>query len=311
MDPRDNGAGGSLMTVRIGIDFGGTKIEGAALDPAGGIVTRIRVPNPGGYDAALAVLVDLVARIEAEAEPAASVGIGSPGSLSPRNELMRNSNSLYLNGRPFLQDVQVALGRPVRLANDANCMALSEAIDGAAAGRRSVFGLIIGTGCGGGLVLDGRVVEGAHGIAGEIGHIPLPWPGTDEMPAPGCWCGLHGCFESWVSGTGFSRAFAALTGRPLDAPAIVAAARSGDGEAMAALDRYIDRLGRGLALLANLIDPDAIVIGGGMSNVEEIYAGLPEVVRRHTFSGQWDGAIVPARWGDSSGVRGAALLWGE
>jgi fructokinase len=297
------------MTVRIGIDFGGTKIEAAALDGEGQFLSRIRRPNPGDYDGAMAVVVDLVAQVEAEVGQRGTIGIGSPGSRSPRTGLMRNCNSQYLNGRRFLEDVQVALGREVRLANDANCLALSEAIDGAAAGRRSVFGLIIGTGCGGGLVIDGRVVEGAHGIAGEIGHMPLPWAVEDELPAPRCWCGQPGCFELWVSGTGFSRAFAAATGRTLAAPEIVATARAGDGPAAVALDRYIDRLGRGLALLATLVDPDAIVIGGGMSNVDEIYAGLPEVVRRNTFSDMWDGEIVPARWGDSSGVRGAALLW--
>lgn len=297
------------MTPRIGIDFGGTKIEAAALDGDGVILTRIRVPNPGQYEAAIGAIVDLVARVEAELGQAGTVGVGSPGSRSPRTGLMRNCNSLYLNGRTFLEDLQSALRREVRLANDANCFALSEAIDGAAAGLRSVFGLIIGTGCGGGFVINGRVVEGAHGIAGEVGHMPLPWSVGEELPPPPCWCGQSGCFELWVSGTGFSRSFESRTGRPLDAPAIIAAARNGDIEAAAALDRYVDRLGRGLALIVTLLDPDAIVIGGGMSNVPEIYAGLPAVVRTNAFSDSWDGTIVPARWGDSSGVRGAALLW--
>ncbi|WP_206243951.1 ROK family protein [Novosphingobium terrae] len=299
------------MTLRIGIDFGGTKIEAAALDEAGACLCKVRVPNPGSYEAAIAALVDLIARVEAEAGRQGTVGIGAPGSRSPRSGLIRNSNSLYLNGRAFLEDVQSALGREIRLANDANCFALSEAVDGAAAGCRSVFGLIIGTGCGGGLVIDGQVVEGGHGIAGEIGHMPLPWPRADELPAPDCWCGLQGCFEQWVSGTGFSRSFAADGRAPMSAPAIVAAARAGDEHAAAALRDYTDRLGRGLAVVANLIDPDAIVIGGGMSNVAEIYEGLRDVVQRHSFSGQWDGKIVQARWGDSSGVRGAALLWAD
>lgn len=299
------------MTIRIGIDFGGTKIEAAALDVQGEIVARHRVPNPGAYDAAITEIVSLVARIEAECGVPGSVGIGTPGSISPRTGLMRNANSVYLNGRPFENDVAAAMARPVRMANDANCFALSEAIDGAAAGRESVFGLIIGTGCGGGFVVDGRIVGGAHGIAGEIGHIPLPWPGAEEASPPRCWCGQQGCFESWVSGTGFQRAFADRTGRQLDAPAIVAAARAGDAEAVAELRAYVDRLGRGLALIANILDPDAIVVGGGMSNVPEIYEGLPEIVARHTFADRWDGPIVPARWGDSSGVRGAAWLWAD
>lgn len=281
------------------------------MDAEGAILTRFRVPNPGQYDAALEAIADLVARVEAELGQVGTVGIGSPGSRSPRTGLMRNCNSLYLNGRSFLEDLQLALGREVRLANDANCFALSEAIDGAAAGQRSVFGLIIGTGCGGGLVINGRVVEGAHGIAGEVGHMPLPWISGDELPQPPCWCGQSGCLELWVSGTGFSRTFAQKTGRVLAAPEIVAAARSGDVEAAAAFDRYIDRLGRGLALLVALVDPDAIVIGGGMSNVPEIYAALPGIVRANAFSDSWDGMIVPARWGDSSGVRGAALLWAD
>lgn len=294
--------------IRIGIDFGGTKIEAAALDETGTVVTRRRLANPGNYDAALAVLRDLVSGIETDLGTRASVGIGAPGSPSPRTGLMRNANSRYLNGRAFAADVGRALDREVRLANDANCFALSEAIDGAAAGCRSVFGLIVGTGCGGGLAFDGAVIPGATGIAGEIGHLPLPWP-SDEERAADCWCGQSGCVEAWISGTGFAHAFHAATGRALGAPEIVAAARSGDADAGEALDRYIDRLGRTLALVVNLIDPDGIVIGGGMSNVPEIFTGLHAVVARYSFSDGWTGLIAPARWGDSSGVRGAAMLW--
>ena len=297
--------------MRIGIDFGGTKIEAAALDASGAFAARIREPNPGTYDTALTLVADLIARVEAEVGPAQSVGLAIPGSPSPRTGLIRNANSTYLNARPLAEDLQAALGRPVRLANDANCLALSEAADGAGAGAASLFGVILGTGCGGGLVIDGRLIEGAHAVAAEIGHISLPWPSTDEAPGPACWCGLHGCLETWVSGTGFQRDHAAATGRAWKAQAIIDAARAGDAQAAAALDRYIDRLGRGLAMVVNLADPEVFVLGGGMSNVGELYERLPQVVARHVFSDHWDGRIVPAQWGDSSGVRGAARLWDD
>ncbi|RMB37019.1 N-acetylglucosamine kinase [Sphingomonas sp. PP-F2F-G114-C0414] len=295
--------------VQIGIDFGGTKIEAAALDEGGQFLSRLRVPNPGDYDRAVRDVRDLVLAVEAEAGALGTIGIGTPGSISPRTGLMRNANSLYLNGRTFREDLETAMARPVRMANDANCLALSEAVDGAAAGARSAFAIIVGTGCGGGLVIDGRIVEGANGIAGEWGHVPLPWPTGVEVPGPACWCGLHGCLESWVSGTGFRRDHESVTGQALDGAAIMAAARAGNADATATLDRYIDRLGRALALIANLIDPDCFVLGGGMSNVVEIYDRLPAVVRSHTFSDGWDAKIVQAVWGDSSGVRGAARLW--
>lgn len=297
--------------MRIGVDFGGTKIEAAALDDVGAFAARIREPNPGSYDAALALVADLVARVQAEAGPARSVGLAIPGSPSPRTGLIRNANSTYLNGRRFGKDLEAALGRPVRLANDANCLALSEAIDGAGAGAANVFGVILGTGCGGGLVIDGKLIEGAHGVAAEIGHISLPWPATEEAPGPVCWCGLHGCLETWVSGSGFQRDHAATTGRAWKAQAVVEAARSGDAGAATALARYIDRLGRALAMVVNMVDPEVFVLGGGMSNVGELYDPLPEIVARHAFSDHWDGRIVPAKWGDSSGVRGAARLWAD
>ena len=295
--------------VQIGIDFGGTKIEAAALDDSGHFLSRLRVPNPGDYDRAVRDVRDLVLAVETEAGAQGTIGIGTPGSISPRTGLMRNANSLYLNGRTFREDLEAAMGRPVRMANDANCLALSEAVDGAAAGARSAFAVIVGTGCGGGLVIDGQIVEGANGIAGEWGHVPLPWPTGGEVPGPTCWCGHQGCLESWVSGTGFRRDHTTVTGQVRDGAAIIAAARAGDADATATLDRYIDRLGRALALIANLVDPDCFVLGGGMSNVAEIYDRLPAVVRRHTFSDGWDAKIVQAVWGDSSGVRGAARLW--
>lgn len=295
--------------MRIGVDFGGTKIEAAALDDAGAFAARIREPNPGDYDAAVALVASLIARVEAETGPARSIGLAIPGSPSPRTGLIRNANSTYLNGRRFGQDLEAALGRPVRLANDANCLALSEAVDGAGKGVASVFGVIVGTGCGGGLIIDGKLVEGAHGVAAEIGHISLPWPRAAEAPGPACWCGLNGCLETWVSGTGFQRDHEATTGRAWKAQAVVEAARSGDAGAAAALDRYIDRLGRAMVMVVNLVDPEVFVLGGGMSNVAELYDRLPEVVERHAFSDHWNGRIVAAKWGDSSGVRGAARLW--
>ncbi|WP_436358117.1 ROK family protein [Brevundimonas sp. CEF1] len=297
--------------MRIGVDFGGTKIEAAAIADDGAFAARIREPNPGSYDAALALVADLIARVEAEAGVAGSIGVAIPGSPSPRTGLIRNANSTYLNGRRLGEDLEEALGRPVRLANDANCLALSEAVDGAGAGVANLFGVILGTGCGGGLVVDGKLIEGAHGVAAEIGHISLPWPSADEAPGPACWCGLNGCLETWVSGTGFQRDHETRTGRAWKAQAVVEAARTGDAGAMEALDRYIDRLGRMLAMVVNLADPEVFVLGGGMSNVGELYDRLPAIVARHAFSDHWQGRIAPAHWGDSSGVRGAARLWAD
>ena len=293
---------------RIGIDFGGTKIEAAALDASGAVLARLRLPNPGGYDAAVATVSALVAQVEAQAGPASSVGVGIPGSISPRTGLVRNANSVYLNGREFAADLERALGRPVRLANDANCMALSEAVDGAAAGAKVVFAAILGTGCGGGVVVDGRLIEGANGIAGEWGHTPLPWP-TDHDKAPPCWCGRPGCLETYISGTGFEADYQRATGRKCRAPAIMEDARSGERWAREAFERYVDRLGRGLAVIADLIDPDVIVLAGGMSNVAELYDQVPDAVKRYVFSDVWTSRIVKAAHGDSSGVRGAAWLW--
>lgn len=295
--------------IQIGIDFGGTKIEAAALDTQGRFLSRLRAPNPGGYDAAIRDVRDLIIRAEDEAGGPGTIGIGTPGSISPRSGVMRNANSTYLNGRPFREDLEVALGREVRMANDANCLALSEAVDGAVAGARSAFAVIIGTGCGGGLVVDGHIVEGANGITGEWGHVPLPWMRGDEHPGPECWCGQRGCLETWVSGTGFRRDHFERSGQRLDGEAIVEAAGRGDTTAAATLAAYIDRLARALALVVNIVDPDSFVIGGGMSNVAELYERLPDVIRRYTFADAWDATIVPAKWGDSSGVRGAARLW--
>jgi fructokinase len=295
--------------LQIGIDFGGSKIEAAVLNPEGAYLNHFRVPNPGSYDGAVAAVCELVHGVEANFRVRGTVGIGLPGSLSPTTGLMRNANSTYLNGRPFQADLSKALGREVRLANDANCMALSEAIDGAASKARVVFGVIIGTGCGGGLVIDQQLIEGHNGITGEWGHNPLPWLEADEFPGPKCWCGRHGCIETWVSGTGLQRDFHVRTGRALSGADIIEQFRAGDPAAEAAFMRFIDRFGRAIASVCNIVDPDVIVLAGGLSNVTEIYSRLPAAVRPHVFSDRWDGMIVPAMWGDSSGVRGAARLW--
>lgn len=295
--------------TQIGIDFGGTKIEAAALDRAGAFLTRQRIPTPDNYGDALRAVADLVAQVEGEVGPARSIGIGVPGSISPRTGVMRNANTTYLNGSSFQKDLEAALGRPIRLDNDANCLALSEAKDGAAAGARVTFAIIIGTGCGGGVVVDGKLISGANGIAGEWGHVPLPWVRDDELPPPACWCGLAGCLEKWISGTGFRDDYERRTGRRPKGEEIVALARGGDPIARATLDHYIDRLGRGMAMIANILDPDCFVMGGGMSNVTELYDRLPAVIDHYSFSDGWSAAIVPAKWGDSSGVRGAAHLW--
>jgi len=301
----------------IGVDFGGTKIEAAALDASGQYLARERRPNPGAYQAAMSTIRELVEGIEAEvrARPhfqdmtVPGIGIGAPGSPSPRTGIIRNANATWLNGRAFRDDLEAVLGRPVRLSNDANCLALSEAMDGAAAGLPTVAAIIIGTGCGGGLVAGGHLIEGANGLAGEIGHMSLPWPTADEVPGPPCWCGQHGCVETWVSGTGFARDFHARTGRPLKAEEIIGRMREGDADAVAAFERLLSRLGRTVATIANLFDPDAFVFGGGLSNVSEIYERLTAHAKPYVFSDHWEARLVPARWGDASGVRGAAYLW--
>jgi fructokinase len=295
--------------IRIGVDFGGTKIEAAAVDAEGRFQARVRAPNPRVYAEALSVVANLVAEAERQAGSSCSVGVAMPGSISPKTGLIRNANSTWLNDRPFHLDLERTLGRPVRTANDANCLALSEATDGAGAGASVVFAMIIGTGCGGGLVANGRLIEGRNGVAGECGHNPLPWPTPDELPAPRCWCGQPGCLELYISGTGLERDHRARSGRQMTAQAVVEAARGGDTAAVAALDAYVDRLGRALAVIVNLVDPDVIVLGGGMSNVDELYERLPGVIAPRLFSDVFETPIRPPVHGDSSGVRGAAWLW--
>lgn len=291
--------------IRFGIDFGGTKIEVAALSPTGEFVARVRKPNPGNYEEALEVVAGLLADAETMAgATCARLGLGIPGSISPRSGLIRNANSTYLNGQPFGQDLEKRLSRPVRLANDANCLALSEAADGAGAGETVVFAAILGTGCGGGVVVDGQIVEGRNGIAGEWGHTPLPWPRPEEYPGPDCWCGRKGCLETWIAGPAFSRDAGFATGQ-----ATLDAVNGGDAGATAALDRYVDRLARAFACVCDLIDPDVIVLGGGMSNVDALYDRLPTAIAPLVFSDVFETPVKKAVHGDSSGVRGAVWLW--
>ncbi|PHY17431.1 ROK family protein [Caulobacter sp. BP25] len=291
--------------IRFGIDFGGTKIEAAAIDEAGAFVARVRKPNPGEYKAALEVVAELVADAEAMAGAScARLGLGIPGSISPRTGLIRNANSVYLNGQRFGEDLEQRIARPVRLTNDANCLALSEAADGAGAGEGVVFAAILGTGCGGGVVVDGKIIDGRNGFAGEWGHSPLPWPKPEEYPGPACWCGRKGCLETWIAGPSFARDAGFPNGQ-----ATMEAIAAGDASAAAALDRYVDRLGRALAVVCDLIDPDVIVLGGGMSNVDILYERLQAAIAPHVFSDVFETPVRKAIHGDSSGVRGAAWLW--
>ena len=296
--------------IRIGIDLGGTKIEAIALDDQGRERLRRRRPTPqGDYEATLAAVATLVAEAETELGESASVGIGTPGALSRATGLLKNSNSVCLNGQPLLQDLETRLDRPLRLANDANCFALSEATDGAAAGAEIVFGVIVGTGTGAGIVVNGQALTGINAIAGEWGHNPLPWPADSERPGPACYCGKHGCLETFLSGPGMARDYAATTGTRLEAETIVARAEGGETAALATLERYEDRMARGLAHVINILDPDVIVLGGGMSNVERLYRTVPKRWGEYVFSDRVDTRLTPPRHGDSSGVRGAAWLW--
>jgi len=296
--------------MRIGIDLGGTKIEALALDDAGAELARYRVDTPQhDYDGTLAAIAGLVARLEREAGATGTVGAGIPGSIRAATGLVKNANSTWLNGRPFREDLGRALGREVRVANDANCLAVSEATDGAARGRSVVFAVILGTGCGGGIAFEGKVHAGPNGVGGEWGHNPLPWATAAELPGPQCYCGQCGCLETWVSGTAVARDFREATGRALATRDIAALAASGDVEANAAISRLVDRLGRGLANVVNQLDPDVIVFGGGVSRLERLYRDLPEQIRPYVFGGDFDTPLLPAQYGDSSGVRGAAWLW--
>ena len=296
---------------RIGIDLGGTKIAGVALDAQGSALASRRIPTPrGSYEGTIAGIAALVASMEDEIGVAASVGVGIPGSLSPASGHVQNANSTWLNGRPLDHDLSQRLDRPVRIANDANCFALSEAVDGAGRGAGVVFGVILGTGCGGGLVVGGKLVNGPMGISGEWGHNPLPWAEADETPGPQCWCGRRGCIETWVSGPALSRDHQKVGGETLSAEAIVERAGSGNGEAQHTLDRHVSRLARALGGLMNIVDPDIIVLGGGLSQMGHLYDRLPGQIAAHVFADRPIVTLEPPHHGPASGVRGAAWLWG-
>jgi fructokinase len=295
------------MSHRIGIDLGGTKTEILVLAPDGQEFWRHRVPTPAGYTEALHTIASLVGQAEQKLGATCTVGIGIPGTISPATGLVKNANSNALNGHAFDSDLATLLARPIRVANDANCFALSEASDGAAAGARLVFGVILGTGCGGAVVVNGHVLEGRHKILGEWGHTPLPWPRPDEMPLRPCWCGLTGCLETYLSGPALAREADGPTAT--DATILPARAASGDDNAARALKTHLDRLARGLAVISTLLDPDVIVIGGGLSNLPHLYTELPDLIRPYVFSDVFEPRIVRNAHGDSSGVRGAAWLW--
>ena len=296
--------------MQIGVDLGGTKIEAAALGADGAVLVRRRVPSPrGDYGATLGAIAALVQQVEAETGRRGSVGVGIPGALSATTGTIKNANSTWLQGKPLDRDLAAALGRPVRLMNDANCLAISEAADGAAAGLAVVFAVILGTGVGGGIVVDGRPLAGHNAIAGEWGHNPLPWPEAAELPGPGCYCGRRGCIETFLSGPGLAADFQRAGGPPLSAEAVVERALEEEPLAAAALARYEDRLARGLAHVLNILDPDAVVLGGGLSNVARLYTAVPALLPRYVFSDSVTTRLLKARHGDSSGVFGAARLW--
>lgn len=298
------------MGIRFGIDLGGTKIELIALDEIGAEVWRRREATPqGDYPGTLATMRGLVDRAEAELGTRGSVGIGTPGAISRATGRLKNSNSVCLNGQPLVEDLQALLERPVRIANDADCFALSEASDGAAAGLPVVFGVILGTGVGGGIVARGRLLQGPNAIAGEWGHNPLPWPQAEELPGPACYCGRQGCIETFLSGPGLAADFLRATGRVLSGPEILAATETGDAGCEAAFRRYEHRLARALAHVINLLDPDAIVLGGGLSNCRRLYENVPALWGDYVFSDRVDTRLLAPAHGDSSGVRGAAWLW--
>lgn len=295
---------------RIGIDLGGTKIEAVLMDPAGEILRRERVPTPrDDYRVTIETIHQLVEQFERDLGAPATVGIGTPGAISPATGLVKNANSVWLNGKPLLHDLQRELNREVRMANDADCFALSEAIDGAGRDAEIVFGVILGTGVGGGIVVGRRLLAGPNAIAGEWGHNGLPWPRDEERPGPPCYCGLTGCIETFLSGPGLERDHAAVVGASLSGAEIVAAAEQGDAQADAAMQRYEQRLARALAAVINIVDPHVIVLGGGLSQVLRLYENVPSLWEPFVFSDRVDTRLVPPVHGDSGGVRGAAGLW--
>jgi fructokinase len=294
----------------IGIDWGGTKIEGIAMTSEGRELLRLREDTPRhDYDGCLRIIADLVHRLENETGRRGAIGIGIPGSVEPKSRLGKGASSTWLLGKPVERDLQAALGREIRLENDADCLAASEAVDGAGAGYRVVFAVILGSGAGAGIAIDGRAHHGPNNSGGEWGHNPLPFPSITEIPGSPCYCGKYGCMETWVSGRAFQSDYARHTGTELPAKEIIAKMRGGDHLAKMVWRRYIDRVARGLSIVVNTLDPDIFVIGGGISNIDELYTELPSRIARYTFSTVFETPIRKAVHGDSSGVRGAAWLW--
>jgi fructokinase len=300
----------SAERIRIGVDLGGTKIETLAIDLEGIELCRHRVATPRfDYEATVRAVAEEVRRIESDTRRTGTVGVAIPGTISLQTGLVKNANSTWMNGKPFGRDLAQALDREVRIANDANCLAVSEATDGVAAGKHLVFAVILGTGCGGGISFDGRVHSGMNGVAGEWGHNPLPWPRADEYPGPHCYCGKNGCIETWISGPGLEADYKRATRADLSGTEIVARSLTGEAAALAALDRHQDRLARSLAHVINLLDPDVIVLGGGLSRIDSLYRNLASRTQDYVFGKEAVADILPAKHGDSSGVRGAAWLW--
>lgn len=296
--------------IRIGVDLGGTKIEFVALERDGHELHRHRIATPRhDYNGTIRAIQDGVEKIEAELKRSGSVGIAIPGTISRITHTVKNANSTWMIGRPFDRDLSAALKREVRCANDANCLAVSEATDGAGAGQHLVFAVILGTGCGGGLAINGRVHDGRNGVAGEWGHTALPWMRPEEYPGVDCYCGLKGCIETWVSGTGLEADYERATKTKLKGKEIIARSEKGEASALASLERYEDRLTRSLAQLVNILDPDIIVLGGGVSQVPRLYQNVPQRLKEYVFGREADTPIVVAKHGDASGVRGAAWLW--
>ena len=296
--------------MRIGIDMGGTKIEGIALADSGEELLRIRIKSPRhDYEATVEAITGIVRRIEAETDQKGTVGIGIPGAISPQTGLIKNANSTWIIGKQFDLDLENAMGRKIRLANDANCLAVSEAVDGAGAGAKVVFAIIIGTGCGGGIAIDQKVHGGLHSIAGEWGHISLGWMRPEEYPGIDCYCGQRGCLETFISGTGFENEYEKQTGVHKSGREIAELLEQNDTDAEKVTQIYENRLARAIATAVNIMDPDVLVLGGGMSNLSRIYKNLPALVQKWTFGGEFTTPIRPAKHGDSSGVRGAAWLW--
>jgi fructokinase len=296
--------------IRIGVDLGGTKIEFVALERDGRELHRHRIATPRfDYEATVRAVAEAVQSIEKKLRRSATVGMGIPGTISTKTGLVKNANSTWLNGKPFDKDLSRTLNREVRCANDANCLAVSEATDGAGAGKQLVFAVILGTGCGGGVAVNGRVHSGSNGVAGEWGHNTLPWMRPEEYPGPACYCGRNGCLETWISGTGLEADYHRATGDIQKGPEIIARSGAGEVAALAALERFEDRLTRGLAQMINLLDPDVIVLGGGASQIPRLYQNVPPRVKEYVFGHEADTPILPAKHGDASGVRGAAWLW--